>query len=81
VPSSTVMNVSGHGISTSEVESALVDHHGAAEAVVVSASEATGQVIVAFVILREGAENTGDVLIAELKAQVSTDISPPPIPD
>ncbi|MFD4369218.1 acetate--CoA ligase [Rhodococcus sp. NPDC058521] len=72
-----VMNVSGHRISTSEVESALVGHHGVAEAAVVGASdETTGQGIVAFVILREGIENTGDKLIAELKAQVATDISP-----
>ena len=56
-----VMNVSGHRISTSEVESALVSHHGVAEAAVVGAAdETTGQGIVAFVILREGVENTGD---------------------
>ena len=72
-----VMNVSGHRISTSEVESALVSHHGVAEAAVVGASdETTGQGIVAFVILRGGVENTGDELIAELKAQVSKEISP-----
>ncbi|NLE80240.1 MAG: acetate--CoA ligase [Rhodococcus sp.] len=72
-----VMNVSGHRISTSEVESALVGHHGVAEAAVVGAAdETTGQGIVAFVILREGVENTGDQLIDELKAQVSKDISP-----
>ncbi|WP_405182576.1 acetate--CoA ligase [Nocardia sp. NBC_01377] len=72
-----VMNVSGHRISTSEVESALVAHHAVAEAAVVGAAdETTGQGIVAFVILREGAENTGDTLIGELKAQVSTEISP-----
>ncbi|WP_216907499.1 acetate--CoA ligase [Nocardia noduli] len=72
-----VMNVSGHRISTSEVESALVAHHAVAEAAVVGAAdETTGQGIVAFVILREGADNTGDTLIAELKAQVSTEISP-----
>ena len=54
-----------------------MNHHGVAEAAVVGAAdETTGQGIVAFVILREGVENTGDVLIAELKAQVSTDISP-----
>ncbi len=48
------MNVSGHRISTSEVESALVNHHGVAEAAVVGAAdETTGQGIVAFVILRE----------------------------
>ncbi|TJZ76488.1 acetate--CoA ligase [Rhodococcus oryzae] len=72
-----VMNVSGHRISTSEVESALVGHHSVAEAAVVGAAdETTGQGIVAFVILREGAENTGETLIAELKVQVSTEISP-----
>ncbi|MFD9666087.1 acetate--CoA ligase [Rhodococcus sp. NPDC059968] len=72
-----VMNVSGHRISTSEVESALVGHHGVAEAAVVGAAdETTGQGIVAFVILREGVENTGDTLIAELKAEVSREISP-----
>ena len=72
-----VMNVSGHRISTSEVESALVSHHGVAEAAVVGAADdTTGQGIVAFVILRAGVENTGDDLIAELKAQVSQEISP-----
>ncbi|QBJ96990.1 acetate--CoA ligase [Rhodococcus sp. ABRD24] len=72
-----VMNVSGHRISTSEVESALVGHHAVAEAAVVGAAdETTGQGIVAFVILREGSENTGETLIAELRAQVSTEISP-----
>ncbi|KIQ14325.1 acetate--CoA ligase [Rhodococcus sp. MEB064] len=72
-----VMNVSGHRISTSEVESALVSHHGVAEAAVVGAADdTTGQGIVAFVILRGGVENTGDALIAELKAQVSKEISP-----
>ena len=50
-----VMNVSGHRISTSEVESALVSHPDVAEAAVIGASdETTGQGIVAFVILREG---------------------------
>ncbi|WP_433609561.1 acetate--CoA ligase [Prescottella agglutinans] len=72
-----VMNVSGHRISTSEVESALVGHPSIAEAAVVGAAdETTGQGIVAFVILREGAENTGNTLISELRAQVSTEISP-----
>ncbi|WP_040774721.1 acetate--CoA ligase, partial [Rhodococcus rhodnii] len=72
-----VMNVSGHRISTAEVESALVGHSGVAEAAVVGATDdTTGQGIVAFVILRQGVENTGDPLIAELRSQVSTDISP-----
>jgi acetyl-CoA synthetase len=50
-----VMNVSGHRISTIEVESALVDHASVAEAAVVGMNDATtGQAIVAYVILREG---------------------------
>ena len=50
-----VMNVSGHRISTTEVESALVSHPAVAEAAVVGASdETTGQAIIAYVILREG---------------------------
>ena len=50
-----VMNVSGHRISTTEVESALVDHPEVAEAAVVGAKERlTGQAIVAFVTLRAG---------------------------
>ncbi|MFF2553183.1 acetate--CoA ligase [Nocardia sp. NPDC058058] len=72
-----VMNVSGHRISTAEVESALVGHSGVAEAAVVGASdETTGQGIVAFVILTAGAKDTGDDLVAELKAEVSREISP-----
>ncbi|MDA3032642.1 MAG: acetate--CoA ligase [Actinomycetota bacterium] len=50
-----VMNVSGHRISTTEVESALVSHPAVAEAAVVGASDGTtGQAIIAYVILREG---------------------------
>ena len=50
-----VMNVSGHRVSTTEVESALVDHPSVAEAAVVGArDETTGQAIVAFVTLRGG---------------------------
>ncbi|AYF73145.1 acetate--CoA ligase [Nocardia yunnanensis] len=72
-----VMNVSGHRISTAEVESALVGHTGVAEAAVVGASDdTTGQGIVAFVILTAEAKNTGDDLVAELKAEVSREISP-----
>ena len=72
-----VMNVSGHRISTAEVESALVAHPSVAEAAVIGAAdETTGQGIVAFVILLEGVENTGDQLIAELRNQVAIDISP-----
>ncbi|HEY5250187.1 MAG TPA: acetate--CoA ligase [Acidimicrobiales bacterium] len=54
-----VMNVSGHRISTTEVESALVDHPSVAEAAVVGAKdETTGQAIIAFVTLRGGQEQT-----------------------
>ena len=52
-----VMNVSGHRISTTEVESALVSHPAVAEAAVVGANDATtGQAIIAYVILRGGQE-------------------------
>ena len=75
-----VMNISGHRISTSEVESALVGHDSVAEAAVVGANdETTGQAIVAFVILRESAPEDTDhhqALIDELRARVSTEISP-----
>ena len=54
-----VMNVSGHRISTTEVESALVSHPSVAEAAVVGANDATtGQAIIAYVILRSGLEVT-----------------------
>ena len=54
-----VMNVSGHRISTTEVESALVSHPSVAEAAVVGANDATtGQAIIAYVTLRGGASVT-----------------------
>jgi acetyl-CoA synthetase len=73
-----VMNVSGHRISTTEVESALVSHQVIAEAAVVGANdEMTGQAIVAFVILRGGIESaTGDVLVKELRDHVAKQIGP-----
>jgi acetyl-CoA synthetase len=72
-----VMNVSGHRISTAEVESALVGHSGVAEAAVVGASdETTGQGIVAFVILTAEATDTGAAMVDELKAEVARAISP-----
>ncbi len=56
-----VMNVSGHRISTTEVESALVDFPSVAEAAVVGASDdTTGQAIVAFVTLKAGEPSSGD---------------------
>ncbi|APE32878.1 acetate--CoA ligase [Nocardia mangyaensis] len=73
-----VMNISGHRISTAEVESALVGHPAVAEAAVVGATDdTTGQAIAAFVILTgEAAPNAGPGLVDELKAEVSKQISP-----
>jgi len=80
-----VMNVSGHRLSTTEVESALVSHPAVAEAAVVGASDdVTGQGIVAFVIMRGGAGHaarTGDAtstadVVAELRAHVARQIGP-----
>jgi acetyl-CoA synthetase len=74
-----VMNVSGHRISTTEVESALVSHATVAEAAVVGASDPmTGQGIVAFVILREGAveEGKGADVVKELRDHVAREIGP-----
>jgi acetyl-CoA synthetase len=73
-----VMNVSGHRISTTEVESALVSHESVAEAAVVGAAdEMTGQGIVAFVILR-GATDSADqeALVDTLKKHVAKEIGP-----
>ncbi|MFI5955598.1 acetate--CoA ligase [Cryptosporangium sp. NPDC051539] len=71
-----VMNVSGHRISTTEVESALVSHPSVAEAAVVGATDpTTGQGIVAFVILRGDAEKSDDTA-AELRQHVSREIGP-----
>jgi acetyl-CoA synthetase len=71
-----VMNVSGHRISTTEVESALVSHEAVAEAAVVGAAdEMTGQGIVAFVILRGGIPHAGgEELVKELRAHVTKEI-------
>ena len=73
-----VMNVSGHRISTTEVESALVSHPTVAEAAVVGASdETTGQGIVAFVILRgSAAKDGGDDAIKALRDHVAKEIGP-----
>ncbi len=73
-----VMNVSGHRISTAEVESALVGHSGVAEAAVVGASDdTTGQAICAFVVLQaDHADTVGDEILDELRAEVAREISP-----
>lgn len=73
-----VMNISGHRISTTEVESALVSHPAVAEAAVVGASDpTTGQGIVAFVTVRGHVADdpaSGEKLIAELRDHVATEI-------
>ncbi|RLV48272.1 acetate--CoA ligase [Nocardioides mangrovicus] len=74
-----VMNVSGHRLSTTEIESALVSHPKVAEAAVVGAAdETTGQAVCAFVILREsaleGGEEAPDDLIEELRNHVRKEI-------
>jgi acetyl-CoA synthetase len=75
-----VMNVSGHRISTTEVESALVSHPTVAEAAVVGASDpTTGQGIVAFVILRGNVaqdEGKSEEAIKALRDHVSREIGP-----
>jgi len=74
-----VMNVSGHRLSTAEIESALVGHEGVAESAVVGASdETTGQAVVAFVIIKSSylkqhpVEGLGD----ELRRWVGEQIGP-----
>jgi acetyl-CoA synthetase len=76
-----VMNVAGHRLSTTEIESALVSHPKVAEAAVVGANDPdTGQAVNAFVILRESALEDGqtadDALIQELRNHVSKEIGP-----
>ncbi|MEY2420048.1 MAG: acetyl-CoA synthetase [Acidimicrobiaceae bacterium] len=71
-----VMNVSGHRISTTEVESALVDHPKVAEAAVVGANdETTGQAIMAYVTVKGGTE-TNTALGEELRQHVAKKIGP-----
>jgi acetyl-CoA synthetase len=70
-----VMNVSGHRLSTTEIESALVSHPKVAEAAVVGATdEMTGQSPVAFVILRESAGGGGADIVKELRDHVAKEI-------
>jgi len=71
-----IMLVAGHNISTTEVESALVDHEAVAEAAVVGKVDATtGQAIAAFVTLRSGQEPR-DELVEELREHVAKLIGP-----
>ncbi|MFL6156026.1 MAG: acetate--CoA ligase [Marmoricola sp.] len=70
-----VMNVSGHRLSTTEIESALVSHPKVAEAAVVGATdEMTGQAVCAFVILRESAGDGGADIVEELRKHVAKEI-------
>ncbi|WP_193606796.1 acetate--CoA ligase [Nocardioides lijunqiniae] len=70
-----VMNVSGHRLSTTEIESALVSHPKVAEAAVVGAAdETTGQAVCAFVILRDSAGDGGDDIVEELRRHVQKEI-------
>jgi len=73
-----VMNISGHRLSTTEIESALVSHPRVAEAAVVGAKdETTGQAVCAYVILREdptGTGSVGDDLVTELRNHVAKEI-------
>jgi acetyl-CoA synthetase len=75
-----VMNVSGHRISTTEVEHALVGHPWVAEAAVVGAADATtGQAIVAFVTPKGSvadSESSGDEFVQALRAHVAKEIGP-----
>jgi acetyl-CoA synthetase len=75
-----VMNISGHRISTTEVEHALVGHPKVAEAAVVGASDpTTGQAIVAFVTVKGNVaedESSGDVFVQELRNHVAKEIGP-----
>jgi acetyl-CoA synthetase len=72
-----VMNVSGHRLSTTEIESALVSHPKVAEAAVVGATDATtGQAVVAFVILRGAAADGGPSVAKDLRDHVASEIGP-----
>jgi acetyl-CoA synthetase len=71
-----VMNVSGHRISTAEVESAVVGHDGVAEAAVVGVTDdTTGQAICAFVVLCDS-DDAHQGTLDELRAHVAQEISP-----
>jgi acetyl-CoA synthetase len=72
-----VMNVSGHRLSTTEIESALVSHPKVAEAAVVGAQdEDTGQAVCAFVILTDEAGDGGKDIVEDLRNHVRKEIGP-----
>jgi acetyl-CoA synthetase len=69
------MNVSGHRLSTTEIESALVSHPKVAEAAVVGANDPdTGQAVNAYVILRASAGDGGPEVVQELRDHVAKEI-------
>jgi len=71
-----VVNVSGHRLSTAEIEAALIEHHAVAEAAVVGISdELTGQAVNAFVAIKDGNE-INDQLRKDLVLQVRKSIGP-----
>jgi len=71
-----VMNVSGHRVSTTEVESALVDHDAVAEAAVVGAADpVTGQAIIGYIIVKGRIDPTPE-LVEEIRQHVATKIGP-----
>ena len=75
-----VMNVSGHRLTTTEIEHALVSHPWVAEAAVVGANdEITGQAVVAFVVVRSdaaGVDATGEAVTKALREHVRKQIGP-----
>jgi acetyl-CoA synthetase len=72
-----VMNVSGHRLSTSEIESALASHPKVAESAVVGASDPdTGQAVIAYVVLKDEAGDGGPGIVKELSDHVRTEIGP-----
>lgn len=71
-----VVNVSGHRLSTAEIEAALIEHNGVAEAAVVGINdELTGQAVNAFVAVKDGVD-TGDQTRKDLILQVRKSIGP-----
>ncbi|KAJ4014199.1 acetyl-coenzyme A synthetase 2 [Fusarium irregulare] len=72
-----VINVSGHRLSTAEIEAAMVEHSAVAESAVVGvADEVTGQSVIAFVCLKEAFRSNQAEVHAELRLQVRNSIGP-----
>ncbi|KAI1064854.1 hypothetical protein LB507_001203 [Fusarium sp. FIESC RH6] len=72
-----VINVSGHRLSTAEIEAAMVEHSAVAESAVVGvADEVTGQSVIAFVCLKEAFRSNQAEVHAELRLQVRSSIGP-----